>query len=263
VREVLAAIDDSGAAGPVLQAALAAGRVLGDPVRALHVSEGGLSLTAGAVARWAQVEVEDRWGDPVEEIVEAASRLPVELVVLAARDQPTGARPAGHVALAVVERSTRPVLVVPPDARLPAMSASDKVWPVRILVALDGTPETARGLAGLSARLQGCPVELVVVHVFEAATLPGFWYHAGHAEEAWEDAFRRRWCRDVPYEVQLRHGRPSSVVVDVADAEAIACVALFWSRCLAPGRALVVREALGRSPVPVLLVPAARDAGVV
>jgi hypothetical protein len=44
-------------------------------------------------------------------------------------------------------------------------------------------------------------------------------------------------------------------VLEVASDEDVSMIALGWAQDLARGQAAVVREVLGRSPVPVLLVP--------
>jgi hypothetical protein len=236
----------------VLRTAALAADLLGDTVLALHVAD-GTGSTARSTARWAGVEVEDRTGDPVEEIIDRAGRPEVELVVLAARNQPAGARPAGHVAVAVLERSAKPVLVVPPDARLPVACGGGD--PSRLLMPLDGAPDSARGLAALAA---------------------GF--GTGESSSSWSTSSSRSPSpasgtmpatpsRSAPT-CSVNGGAPRRVLsCGCATAhhrrwsttwfasERADCIALVWFRRLEPGRAAVVREVLEGCPVPVLLIP--------
>jgi hypothetical protein len=55
--------------------------------------------------------------------------------------------------------------------------------------------------------------------------------------------------------LELRIGRAEDLVPRVAEESRSDLIALGWARELAPGRAPVVRAALERSGLPVLLVP--------
>ena len=137
---VLAAVDDSAAAGPVLATAVALGPTLGATARAIQVADTP-GLTAQAAAAQLGVELDVVPGDPVEQIVAAAAADDVVAVVVGTRDRPGGRRPAGHLALALADRVDKPVVMVPPDASPPERIR-------RVLVAMEGTP--GRALRGPS-----------------------------------------------------------------------------------------------------------------
>ena len=109
---VLAAVDDSLCAGPVIAAAVAFAPLVGSDVRALHVGP-----EAGATAREhalrAGVPYRQVPGDPLEVLSRRAAS-GVTAVVVGARDRASGA-PAGHLPLALADGVPCPVLVVPPD----------------------------------------------------------------------------------------------------------------------------------------------------
>ena len=149
----------------------------------------------------------------------------------------------------VVQRADKPVVLVPPGAR-PTGTIS------RALVPLDGTGRSAAAVADLVGLLAGAGVDIVVLHVFDATTVPMFWDQAAHAGQAWSAQFLER---HVPTgaRLELRTGTPGEHVVSVADAERTDLIALGWSRHLGPGRALTVRRSVVEAGRPVLLVPVA------
>lgn len=149
----------------------------------------------------------------------------------------------------VVQRADKPVALVPSGARTSGTIS-------RALVPLDGTRESADAVSTLVELLAGAGVDIVVLHVFDATTVPMFWDQAAHTEQAWSAQFLER---HVPTgaRLALRSGTPGEHVVSVADAERADLIALGWSRHLGPGRALTVRRSVLRAGRPVLLVPVA------
>ena len=122
----------------------------------------------------------------------------------------------------------KPVVIVPAAAR-PAPQIS------RALMPLDGTPQSAAAVA-TTRRLADAGVDLVVLHVFDAATVPKFWDQPAHAEQAWPG---------IPGPLLRSARRPARVaqrgaaehVLEVAAAEQADMIALAWSQQLDQGRA--------------------------
>jgi nucleotide-binding universal stress UspA family protein len=253
VTTVIAAIDNSPAARPVLAAASELAAVLHADVEALHVREDGDRIAAAA-ARAAHVPLKETFDPTVESLVAAARSLDVSALVLGARAIPAVKSPLGHVALEVITSLAKPLVLVPPDVRLPFALR-------RILVPLDGTRETAEALAETMELACGSSVEVVVLHVYDERTLPPFSDQPQHETAAWEQEFLARFCPRIPdgLRLELRLGAPGESVVRVADQVGADLVALGWSQDLSPGHAAVVREVLRRSRVPVLLVPVQRS----
>lgn len=246
---VLAAIDDSAAAAPVLDAARAIGGALHASVQAFHVDEEGQATATGLADR-AGVPVRVVRGDPLAEILEAASDPAVSIVVVGARDQIAGPRPVGHIARAAIERTGKAVLVVPPDAPTDSAPALR-----RVLVPLEGAQDTAEAVAAPLRRLSQAGVEILALHVFDAEHVPRFWDQPAHAEQGFASEFRARWCEEPTTPLRLRTGSPPGTVLDVAAAEDVDLIALAWSQDLSAGRGAVVRAALTDAHVPVLLLP--------
>jgi nucleotide-binding universal stress UspA family protein len=149
----------------------------------------------------------------------------------------------------VAQRTLTPIVVVPTNVARPHQPIS------RVLLPLDGTLESAAAVSPTMDLLARAGVELVVLHVFDASTVPKFWDHEIHAQRVWEDEFLTRHCGHPGVRLELRTGLPGENVIDVAAAAGADLIALGWSRQLASGRALTVRRTVRDARVPVLLVP--------
>ena len=146
-------------------------------------------------------------------------------------------------------KSAKPVMLVPAEAR-------DQPPRIRrVLLPLDGTAQSASAVAETAERLARGGAELVVLHVFDAQTVPKFWDQHAHAGQAWGQEFLARYCAVPGARLELRSGAAAEHVVKVAGAEQADIIALAWSQRLEPGRALVVRRAVLDAEVPVMLLP--------
>jgi len=149
----------------------------------------------------------------------------------------------------VAQRSAKPVVLVPTRARqLPRRIR-------RVLLPLDGTARSAAAVAETAERFARGGAELVVLHVFDAQTVPKFWDQHAHAEQAWEQEFLARYCALPGARLELRSGAAAEHVAQVARAEQADMIALAWSQRLEPGRAAAVRRTVLDAEVPVMLVP--------
>lgn len=98
-------------------------------------------------------------------------------------------------------------------------------------------------------------IELIVLHVVDAATTPRFWDQAAHARRGWERQFRESCCVPPATRLDLRRGVPGERVVEVAAAKHPDLVALGWSQSVAPGRARTVRHTVHDTDLRVILLP--------
>jgi nucleotide-binding universal stress UspA family protein len=153
----------------------------------------------------------------------------------------------------VAQRSAKPVVLVPAGARqLPQRIR-------RVLLPLDGTARSAAAVAEAAERFARGGIELVVLHVFGAETVPKFWDQHAHAGQAWEQEFLARYCALPGARLELRSGAAAEHVAKVAGAEQADMIALAWSQRLGPGRAAAVRRTVLDAEVPVMLVPMPPD----
>jgi nucleotide-binding universal stress UspA family protein len=248
---VLAAIDASAAARPVLDTAVVLGRRLGLPVAALHVREDDTEPER-LLADQAGVELRLATGDPARAIVAALGASDVAMVVLGVRGQAAGPRPAGSTALAVAGDALKPVVVVPPEPHGPTPGGLH-----RVLVPLDGTPDAARAVEQAMGWFAGSGVAIVSLHVFDRTTVPRFWDRPEHDPAAWSREFVARNAPTAGRRLEVRSGWPSDRILEVAGSERADMIALGWHRRLAPDRAAVVRDVLARTTVPVILLQVA------
>jgi nucleotide-binding universal stress UspA family protein len=245
---IVAAIDNSAAARPVLAGALALADLLGAEVEAVHARENG-QRTARAAATAAGVSLRPIAAPVIPALLEAARPPDVAAVVLGTRGVGTGSHPAGHVALELAFSLPKPLMVVPPEA--PTRGEFH-----RILVPLDGLRQTAAALTEVMMLADRHPLELVVLHVHDRDSVPLFSDQRHHELEAWTEEFLRRHCPEPErIALEVRVGVPGEHVLNVARDLHADLITLGWSQHLGAGHAAVVREVLERSTIPTLLIP--------
>lgn len=254
MRTVLAAVDASAAARPVLTTATGVAALMDAAVEAVHVAEREPAAETPRLLA-ARLGVPFRLlADPiVDALLGAVAAGDVVAAVVGARGTPAGPRPAGHTALRIVRAARKPIVVVPPDA-------ADRPQPLRrLLVPLEGTPRSSRAVTEDLCPLITADVELVVLHVFTAATVPRVLDRPDRDLELLGTEFLARYCPHAT-RVELRSGVVDHQIRAICRDETIDLVVLSWSQDVSPGRAAVVREVLAHTDVPVLLLPVAAAA---
>jgi Universal stress protein family len=249
MEKVIAALDNSVAAAPVLRTAISFAKLLGTEVEAIHVQEDGRRMPE-SVAAAADLPLRTLRGATVDALVGAAAAEDVVALVLGARRTPAGARPVGTTAFAVMRSLAKPVLVVPPDAARAGRLRS-------VLVPLEGTVSSSLAPRSIMKLARAAELDVVVVHVRDEASLPAFTDQPQHEASAWGHEFLARYCpwgiADVRLEV--RHGVREEQILRAAEESHVDLIALGWLQELAADRAPVVRTVLERGRVPILLIP--------
>lgn len=251
---VLAALDDSAAARPVLDVARRVATLLTADLVAVHVREDGSGTTAEAVAGSAGVPMIVRAADGSAAVTDAIAAVQRELgvaaVAVGTRGLVGSERPIGHVALRLVQELPVPVLAVPP-------ASADR--PIRrVLVALEGGAESEAAAALVDRFGDGSGLEVVALHVFPPEGLPPFGDHPVFETEAWSREFLRRTAGPPPHRLRLevRVGSVVDIVAGSVDEFGADLVVLAWNRTLAGGHGRIVRRLLETGRVPTLLLPA-------
>ncbi|TVP62473.1 MAG: universal stress protein [Nitriliruptor sp.] len=253
---VMIAIDDHPSNATTLEVGLALAHALEQAVAVVHVVEDAIEPVR-AVTEHAGVELQLCHGPVVPTLTELVAAPEVAVAVVGSGEPGRTDLPAGHVAVALIEATTTPTLLVP------AATTAGIGAPLRtVLLPLDGAAETEAAVAPTVGLLAGTGLEVVVVHVLALTQVPAFLDQAHHDLAAWGEEFlaRHRVTEGAP-RIVLRSGAPGRGVLDVAAAEAADLIVLGWSQDLSPGRAEVVRLLLGASEVPMLLVPVDAAAG--
>lgn len=249
-RRVLAALDASAAARPVLDTAAELARVVDGQVDAVHVRQ-DRAETPQAMTEWAGVALRIL-DPPVEEALLAAAAEPeVVLVVIGARGTALGRRPLGRTALRLVEALDKPVAVVPPEA-------VGRRRQRRLVVPLEGTEASSAAVLEALGGLVVAPVEVVALHVFTEASLPRMMDRPVRDLEMIGAEFLARHLPRAD-RVEFRTGAVDRRVSEVCAAEDADLVVLSWSQDTSGGRAATVRGLLGHCRVPVLLLPLAPE----
>lgn len=247
---LLAAVDNSAVARHVLEAAIEIATLYGAEVDAVHIREDG-SRTAQAAAAATGLELRELPGHAVEKLTEIGDEDDVVGLVIGTRAGRLARRLLGHVALDLLVAVRKPLVLVPPQTPIPFRLQ-------RVLVPLDGTKATAAALIRTVELARESEVEVEVLHVHDEDSLPLFSDQPQHETESWAREFLARYCPRVDLaRFHLRVGWPGENVIRVAYEMDADMIALGWAQDLSSGRAAVVREALERSQIPVLLVPVA------
>lgn len=250
MRTVLAALDTTAAARPVLETALDVGHLTAGTVEAVHVHD-GLSETPEALAARSGVALRLLDGPVEAALLRAIAAPDVVVAVLGARAIPGDQRPTGHTALRVLELGLKPMVVVPPAAfDNPAHQLR------RLLLPLEGSEPSSRAVMEGVLPLLSAEVELVVLHVFTPATSPRFLDRPARDLELLSDEFLSSHC-PAATQIHLRTGSVGGKVGELCTEEAADLIVLSWSRSMEAGHAAVVRDVLLHAEVPVLLVPVA------
>lgn len=224
VSEVLAVVEDETTQAEIVEVAKAIATVLHASVTPMRLTDANPTTRPAAIlARLASPDV--------------------RLAVL-----PSDAERDG-TCWSVAGQAHKPVVLVSERARAHTGPIS------RVLLPLDGTPEAAAAADAVTELLADAGVDLVVLHVFDASTVPPFWDQPAHALSAWGDEFLARNVRRTGARLTVRSGSPEDQVVAVAEEEQAQLIALGWSQKLSPGRARTVRNSVRDAPVPVLLLP--------
>jgi nucleotide-binding universal stress UspA family protein len=249
MKKILAALDNSLAAKPVLGTASALAAAVDAHVEAVHVEIDG-DRNARNIAAAAGVPLRTLQGAVVDSLVAAGTAEDVVALVLGARGTPGGRRPLGATAAAVATALPKPLVVVPPEADPPAAFR-------RILVPLEGSRSTSLAPASILELAPEAKLDVVALHVLEEDSIPSFTDQPQHEHAAWTREFLARYAPSGLGRVQLetRVGRSDELVPLMAQECGCDLIALGWSQELAPGRAPVVRATLERSRVPVILIP--------
>jgi nucleotide-binding universal stress UspA family protein len=247
MNTVIAAIDNSAAATPVLAMACALAPVLGADVQAVHVREDDGRTAQGSADSY-HVAFKTLSGDPLDILVHLAADDDVVAFVLGTRTGPGGRRPAGHLALALADHINKPVVVVPPDTT-PASELR------RVVIAMEGVPGKARTLKRAVDLAAAAALELIVVHVDDETSIPLFSDQIQHETESYAREFLARYCPGAPdARLELRIGLPAEQILATAEQAQADILAIGWPPTSDPNRGLVAREILDRGHMPVLLV---------
>ena len=247
---ILAALDDSFAARPVLDTAQRLATLLGARVEAVHVRVGGSGETAAEIAAAARLPLHVRSGDIVAELgAEVRARHAIALVI-GARAGPVEATPAGHIALDIVQSLEGTIVVVPPDTNDRPLR--------RVLVAVEGDGESA-GLRGLFDHLGDRPLpEVIALHVIDPLDVPPFADSPVHETNAFEREFEIRVASGLLVDAsqvrfEMRVGDAADALRDATLELDVDLVVLAWHRDLSGGHGRLVREMLEQGSIPIAL----------
>jgi nucleotide-binding universal stress UspA family protein len=217
-------------------------------------TDGVVEVTA-ALAKTLHLGAEQRGLPTGTDDVTAAVLLAVDEPTVRLAVLPYRSERAGRLITQVIRHCPKPVVLVP----------ADRIGPVpelisRVLVALDGTVESAETVAETVALFAASGADILVVHVIDKTTVPKFWDQPIHARKSWDKEFLARYCDQPEARIELRSGSPGASILDVAATEHADLIALGWRQNLSEGRARTVRRIVAQANTPLLLLPVASSA---
>jgi nucleotide-binding universal stress UspA family protein len=248
MNRVLAALDTSPAARPVLETAAAVARLFHAEVEAIHVREDRPTAAIEELAHRHGTPLHVLPGEPAGVLRQQLAAPEVLLAVLGGGSMGDSHPPVGHIALPLVTQAAKPVIVVPPAS----IACIDRRVD-RVLIPLDGSVEASTAVEALLALLADAGAETIALHVFDTGHPPAFLDQSYHGLTAWRHEFAVRHAAAA--RVELRVGVTATQVIDVAAEEGVNLIAMGWSQQLDPDRAAVVRGVLCEAATPVLLIP--------
>jgi nucleotide-binding universal stress UspA family protein len=250
---VLAALEKDDSSTSVLDTGVRFAQMIGSKVEALHAGT-SLPATLCMLARRAGVTLRRIDGPADRALVAELARPEVRAIVVGAGLERSGTHPVGPTTRYVAERSSKFVVIVPVT-----LKASE--GPLRhLLVPLEGTQSSSRPILEALLPLLVTGAEVDVLHVFTQETLPRMLDHPVRDFELIGREFLAKHCPDAS-RILLRAGPVADRVREVCEKGPCDMIVLSWSQVSSAGRARVVREVLGSSAIPVLLLPAAGEAG--
>ena len=244
---IVAPLDATASARPVLEWAVRLGQLLGWGVGAVHVRAPGASAATPAdLAARRGVPFRLLEGRVDEALLRELGEPGVQMAVMGARSTAGGRRPVGTVTRRVIQTYERPVLIVPPEAVGPGPLKS-------ALVPVEGTARTSEPLDRWLPRLSG-QLDLIGLHVFTPGRTPAMLDRPVRDMLMLTDAFKERHL-PAAGRLEVRSGHVASHVVQCGRDLAVDLIILSWTQPGAEGRAATVLQVLTLSPVPTLLLP--------
>jgi nucleotide-binding universal stress UspA family protein len=214
----------------------------------------------------AGMAIDQRPGDPVEVILEAAREFDASLIIMGSHGWTASSSALlGHVAEAVVRRSRRPLLLVGREAGRHFVEEHASL--ARILLPLDGSVEVAAGLVA-AAPMVGRPDAVIdVLHVVPSEadmavqagvfTVPRYLDQPYHEWGAWRREFAVRFGDGLirePASVNVAVGNPGREILAAAERHRSDLIVLVWKGVVDAGRARTIRAVFRDAACPLLIV---------
>jgi len=231
-------------------------QLVGRELEAVHVyEEEEITNDLAAATRAVGVPFHKRQGPVAEQLLVALKRAKVLGAVMGARAFLAGPRPAGSISLQLLRVASKPLVFVPPDVAL-----SSEFTPQRLLVPLDGSPEASSAFLEMESLFRAdTNVEITVLYTLDGLT-PNMLDHPAYDLPAWGEEFLLHHCPGEGRVFEWRTGNPANAVIEVAEETYSDLIVLSFAGDIEVGHGAVIRDVLGRSAVPVLVVPALGNA---
>jgi nucleotide-binding universal stress UspA family protein len=247
---LLAALSGGPETRPVLTTALGMAQLVGSELEAVHVSEEGDTKGLEAATLAVGARFHKLQGPVADALLVALKRPEVLGAVMGTRVLLAGPRPAGSTSLQLLRAAYKPLVFVPPEVVL-----SSEFTPRRLLVPLDGSPEASRTFLEMEGLFKAETNMQTTVLLTLDGLRPTMLDHPGYDLPTWGEEFLLRHCPGESRSFEWRTGNPANAVIEVAEEANSDLIVLSFGGDIEVGHGAVIREVLGRSAVPVLVLP--------
>ena len=267
---ILVPLDGSAAALAALPVAKVLSELEQTPLLLVHVGE--RKVPDDALFNWLKLagqEVDDviieaRTGEPAAEINRIMNEIKPKMIVLCKHTATEPRNVLGNTATNVLRKNSCPVVLVPPER-------GSKPWHLHhVLVPHDGTPSTSAALPPATEIVGHAHAELLIAHVTNVApaptepgslTTPLYVDHPQHEWPAWSSEFVKRIACICPLgllhvRVFLACGTPAREITRLAGEQSTDLVVLAWRGVWETPRAAILKELIGETLCPVMVVRA-------
>jgi nucleotide-binding universal stress UspA family protein len=194
-----------------------------------------------------------RSGEPAEAILRTADEEAVGLIALSTHGRSGLSRLLLGSTAETVLRSARVPLFLSRS-----FSPDPRPGPFReFLLPLDGGEASRSAIPALLPFVTGVDARVTLLHVLERPGPPPHWLNPGDPEGSAEKELRRAL---VPVEIELRSGAPADGILEACRGRNADLLVMSTHARSGPARWIlgsVTEEVLRRSPLPLLIVPAA------
>lgn len=167
------------------------------------------------------------------------------------------------VTLEVLENSNVPVLLVKPDT---IIEKENEIWiPRKILMPLDGTPDSAQAFDASFEILRNAKAKIDVLHIFslegdkdeDLLSPPYYEDHPQQDWSSWSKEFLKRFCPcclpDAEVKLHLSTHDPAEEILSFTEKNKNDLISIAWKGKLSSGHGEVLKKIIREIPCPILL----------
>ena len=172
----------------------------------------------------------------------------------------------GSITAAVVENTSKPVLLIKPNA---CLTVENGKWiPHKTLIPINGTTGSAEALYPVMEIVSKITSQIDILHIYsnetgqnvnkEAFSVPYYEDYPQHEWGSWSKEFLKRFCptmkNHIKMSVSLSQGNPADEILNFAEKNNNDFIAIVWHGTLSHLRAKTLKKLLVKCDCPLMLI---------